>query len=1328
MNISSLEQFKDKYKIRYNPKKKQDIVVNIHDVKNTEDTDMGNEEKKSNKKVDKDEDNDKDEDEDKDEDKDNDKDKDDDNDKDEDEVSDKKPEKKHKTTIVDKSATANIDRELVLKRVREFKKPKKNSGPNLSPEIAFFSNDDKLNEKETVAQLLTQKVTLSPDEFDVLRTSNNEGRSPELFGEINTIKKSSETIMIKKPKAQKTVQIMSPVAEELTTEKPGPVKAKRAPRIKIVSKLTIKEPLIDSKAITERLPPIEKSVHRVSNFYMTNRKLAISKLQQMFEPERSEFMENREKVSCDTGNTTDFGLLPHQKIAREYLNLYTPYRGLLLYFSLGSGKSCTSIAIAEGMKTDKRIFVMTPASLKMNFFTELKKCGDPLFKKDQFWEFVSTTGHPDYTEVLSRALSLPTEQIEKQGGAWLVDIRKPSNFATLSGNDQKIIDDQLNAMIRNKYVDLNYNGLNMRKMRELTDDFSKNPFDHSVVLIDEAHNFVSRIVNKIKKKGSISYMLYDYLMKATDCRVVLLTGTPIINYPNEIGILYNILRGYIKTWIFHLNVKSSQKVTRDTLLDMLDQGGLRTYDYVEYSGNKLTITRNPYGFVNARKPGPRAKTAATKKGGKKTVTKKSIKVKPVQRRTTKKKREEPVMISVDTENLITEKNNDIDTNKLSKEIDQQANGVRVAGLDYDKLPNVYGGEGDVFNKYAGVRLDTTGNISDAEFEKTVIAILSKNNIDVMEGATETKLYKALPDDSDAFLNMFVDQDAVVIKNKRLFQRRILGLTSYYRSAQEQLLPAFVEVDEDEGEAPANSVLHVMLSEMSDYQFENYSRIRKEERDQEKNSKKNAKRAKPNAEELYTISSTYRIFSRACCNFVFPKPPGRPMPERQGEKDVSEAMLDATPARLLRDSDPYAEEGEEGGDDGDDPLVVLSKKGTNDEDEDEDKDGDKDGDKDDDEQPKTYADRIQYALQFLQDHSDEYLSSEGLRTYSPKFLQILENLKDPDNVGLHLIYSQFRTIEGVGILKIILEANGFEQLKITKQTATGETDEWTLVPPEDPEKPRFLLYTGTETPEEREILRNIYNSQWNVLPPGMTDQLKKMAPNNFMGDIVKIMMITSSGAEGINLKNTRFVHIVEPYWHMVRLEQVIGRARRICSHQDLEEKLRTVKVFLYMSTFSEEQRVGDKNKELLISDVSKLDKKTALTTDESLYEIARIKDTINQQLLKSIKESAIDCSIYATSNASENLVCYGYGKVTSNDFGSFPSLEEDQHQKDDLNIRTEKLKLTKLTISGIDYAVDRDTNIVYDLESYKRTKKTNEDLLVVGKLEKIKGRLTLVKNT
>jgi hypothetical protein len=427
------------------------------------------------------------------------------------------------------------------------------------------------------------------------------------------------------------------------------------------------------------------------------------------------------------------------------------------------------------------------------------------------------------------------------------------------------------------------------------------------------------------------------------------------------------------------------------------------------------------------------------------------------RRTTKKKRREPEIITVDTENIIAE--NNTETAELRKEIDQQADGTRVAGLDYDKLPYVLGGEGDVFNKYAGVRLDATGNMSDAEFEKAVIAILSKNGIDIMEGATETKLYKALPDDSEAFLNMFVDEDEVAIKNKRLFQRRILGLTSYYRSAQEQLLPAFVEVKDDE--ETANTVLHVMLSEMSDYQFENYSKIRKEEREQEKKSKKNARRAKPNAEELYTISSTYRIFSRACCNFVFPKPPGRPMPERQGEKEVSEAMLDATPARLLRDSDPYAEEGEEEGPEegGDDPLVVLTR----------------DEASDDEAPPKTYADRIQYALQFLEDHSGEYLTAEGLRTYSPKFLQVLENLKDPENTGLHLIYSQFRTIEGIGILKLILEANGFEQLKITKQTETGRGKSGTWCPRRSGKTAILAVYGYGDPRRTRNLAQHLQQS-------------------------------------------------------------------------------------------------------------------------------------------------------------------------------------------------------------------------------------------------------------
>jgi hypothetical protein len=86
------------------------------------------------------------------------------------------------------------------------------------------------------------------------------------------------------------------------------------------------------------------------------------------------------------------------------------------------------------------------------------------------------------------------------GGAWLTDVTKEPNFNDLSESDQKALDTQIDMMIRSKYTDINYNGLNRAKLDELTGSGKKNPFNRSVVIIEEAHNFVSRIVNKIKDK------------------------------------------------------------------------------------------------------------------------------------------------------------------------------------------------------------------------------------------------------------------------------------------------------------------------------------------------------------------------------------------------------------------------------------------------------------------------------------------------------------------------------------------------------------------------------------------------------------------------------------------------------------------------------------------------------------------------------------------------------------------------------------------------------------------------------------------------------------
>jgi hypothetical protein len=883
-----------------------------------------------------------------------------------------------------------------------------------------------------------------------------------------------------------------------------------------------------------------------------------------------------------------------------------------------------------------------------------------------------------------------------------VNIKRPANFTELSTEEQKSVDAQLNEMIRTKYTDINYNGLNRNKVNALTGNMSRNPFDNAVVIIDEAHNFVSRIVNKIKTPDSISYILYDCLLRATNAKIILLTGTPIINYPNEIGILYNILRGYIKSWSMTVNLRDKgdvAKVNTDAILSMLDKANFRLFDFVEYSGNKLTVTRNPFGFINSKKRGAvKGTLKATKRaagvfGGKR--TRKS--------RANKSKKIPPIQIDTDSiidkkddswfgrifnldrtdENVLAEKvtypgQNDDDTDEIS-EVE------KAYRIGYNKENNPYTGGGEVFDRYDGVRLDDTGNLSDADFIGALVSILKQNGLDIPEGSIEIKQYKCLPDESDAFMSMFVNADTGEAQHINLFQRRILGLTSYFRSAQEQLLPRFVKTDDGDN-------YHVIKSEMSDHQFDLYSRIRKEEADREKTSKK---RKKMNAgDELFNISSTYRIFSRAACNFVFPDGIDRPIPVIKAAAEMSENAFDAIPREQLQDEDVYsAFDEDEAAADADEEYGVSDS--------------------------TKYMKRIEKAMQdvsVITEGTDEstYLNPEALRTLSPKLFDVLENLTSEENEGLHLLYSHFRTIEGIGIMRLILLANGFAEFKIQKAG-----DYWDIIETEeDAGKPTFVLYTGTETVEEKEIIRNVYNGAWEFVPATIAMKLRERAESNNYGEVIKLLMITSSGAEGINLKNTRFVHILEPYWHMVRVEQVVGRARRICSHQELPEEMRTVKVFLYVTTLSEEQKTDEKNIELRIRDLSRIDKKTPVTTDETLYEIASMKQRINGQILQAVKETAIDCNLYSITKKltdEEQLVCYGFGKVESNQFSSYPAFERDREEKEGLDLRTVRWRGIKVTVGDTDYALNEDTGEVYDLESYNRARTTGVEPILLGRL-------------
>ena len=480
----------------------------------------------------------------------------------------------------------------------------------------------------------------------------------------------------------------------------------------------------------------------------------------------------------------------------------------------------------------------------------------------------------------------------------------------------------------------------------------------------------------------------------------------------------------------------------------------------------------------------------------------------------------------------------------------------------------------------------------------------------------------------------------------------------------------------------SSDFRVIRIPMSEHQFRYYELERIEER---KREAKNAMKKKKNMNKgivLEDSSSTYRIFSRALCNFVFPYPDiPRPKPVMMGDAEISEDILDvATNEEKINNVDGLYEAEDVIPDAS---AIASAATGL-------------------DTTPKDlveYDQRIKTALEELEKGKEKYFSPEGLKTYSPKFLAILNNLLDENNEGLHLIYSQFRTLEGIGILKLVLEANGFAQFKIVKEEGT---EVWKLaIKEEDMDKPKFVLYTGTESAEEKELVRNIFNGKWKYVPASISRELLERAPNNNLGEIIKIFMITSSGAEGISLKNVRFVHITEPYWHPVRTEQVIGRARRICSHQDLPLELRTVFVFVYLMTLSADQLTNPEALNLRKADVSKIDNKTPMTSDEALFEISNIKEGLTLQILKAVKESSFDCTLHSSAGNKEKLNCFSYGSSDSSKFISLPSiLDEDKDEVFLKNKTTDKIKAVEIKLDGITYAYDQETNNVYNLDTYK----------------------------
>lgn len=217
-------------------------------------------------------------------------------------------------------------------------------------------------------------------------------------------------------------------------------------------------------------------------------------------------------------------------------------------------------------------------------------------------------------------------------------------------------------------------------------------------------------------------------------------------------------------------------------------------------------------------------------------------------------------------------------------------------------------------------------------------------------------------------------------------------------------------------------------------------------------------------------------------------------------------------------------------------------------------------------------------------------NEKLSEYSPKLAWILNDLKNKSK-GIVMIYSDFITF-GVDISKLIFQANGFTEYSSDLNKGKDYY--------------RYAVVSGRIEQDRRNSIMRILNQS-----------------DNKYGKNIRIFIVSSVIAEGLSIKNLRYMYILEPYWQDIRIEQVIGRGTRICSHYDLPPKERTLEVYILLANVPNN------------TDARKvLGEKNNLTTDQVIYDHAKKRRELLDQFLLAIQQVAIDCEILKKHNKND----------------------------------------------------------------------------------------------
>lgn len=192
--------------------------------------------------------------------------------------------------------------------------------------------------------------------------------------------------------------------------------------------------------------------------------------------------------------------------------------------------------------------------------------------------------------------------------------------------------------------------------------------------------------------------------------------------------------------------------------------------------------------------------------------------------------------------------------------------------------------------------------------------------------------------------------------------------------------------------------------------------------------------------------------------------------------------------------------------------------------------------------------------------------------------------------------------------------------ISNSTSGFTKDETDVVSPKVEQAFKFFKQRMDEDPTYKGLIYSNYLKsgvepykkllEANKIPYGeftgeINDKVRQQLVRDYNANKLRALIVSSAGGEGLDLKGTRLVQLLEPHFNNEKIKQVIGRAARYKSHEALDPEKRKVLIQSYLSSLNP-------------SMLEKLRKKKPVSTDEYLQNLSDEKEKLNEEFIKLIR--------------------------------------------------------------------------------------------------------------